>query len=531
MARSRSDGDSKQGLTVALVLAVLMCAVLGLMAYFGYADQRRLEDEKKLYEAQAKQLRIERDRATLLAAVYQTGIGMTTANKKEGRKLSDELAALRNAKDKRDANDLTHAQAYEDAIKRLKNLTWDPTDNEPKETYVALLELKQKQADTEIASRKKTDETLEKANKEFQNTIAASTKAQEAAQQAMKDTKDEVEKRIKTISDSYNKVIKAFDDNILDAEGFAKELNKLRKEKEEIEGKLQAALTDAERKIRKMEEKIPQIDILAYDQAKGKVARLEGTSTAYINLGKADLLRTGLTFSVFGVGAYRPNAERKASLEVIDVIGDHLAKARITEVRGAARDPVLTGDLLYNPAWSPGFREHVAVAGLIDLTGDGRDGTQDFVRMMDKMGVAVDVYLDTREIALKGKGMSRQTGYLIIGEIPEFQQQEQIKEGDVRQERKISINQAIGKMRDDAIRMGVTVVPARRFLALMGFKLPRSPASADDWNAYTFRPQAGGAPAAPGKGEPGKGEMPGPGKGDMPGKDAMKKDEMKKDEK
>src|SRR6516165_7887884 len=91
---------------------------------------------------------------------------------------------------------------------------------------------------------------------------------------------------------------------------------------------------------------------------------------------------------------------------------------------------------------------------------------------------------------IKGKGITRQTGYLILGEVLEFNQQERIREGDVRQERKMNINAEVAKMREEAIRLGVTVVPARRFMALMGFKLPRTTATLDDWNAYLMKKPA-----------------------------------------
>src|SRR5262249_21369823 len=162
--------------------------------------------------------------------------------------------------------------------------------------------------------------------------------------------------RIKGIDESYNKTVKEFQDNIIAAEKWAAERAQLMKQMQETEAKLQAALKDAELKVKKLEEKIPQVDLLAYDKPKGKITRVDSTSTtAYINLGTADLVRPGLTFSIFGIGQYRANAERKASIEVINVIGDHLSSARVTEIRNAARDPILTGDELYNPAWSPGL--------------------------------------------------------------------------------------------------------------------------------------------------------------------------------
>ncbi|MBL8799074.1 MAG: hypothetical protein JNM56_34630 [Planctomycetia bacterium] len=512
MAR-RNDNESKQGLTVALVLFVLLSVVLGLMAYFGYAEQKTLEIKARNESERAKQLLIERDRARLLLAVNQSFIG-SAANKREEKQVSEVIIGLRNSKDKYE--DMTHAQAYEAELKRVtdkKAAKWDPVSERPDQTVLERIAELEKSAKNENMLAKQQQDQLRKAEQDFQNQIAAAIKAKEAAEAGLANTKADVDQRIKGIDENYKKTVEEFQKNIVAAEDFAKELNKLRKDKEEAEAKYQAALKDAETKIKKIEEKIPQIDLLAYDQPKGKITRLEGTSTAYINLGRLDLVRPGLSFSIFSVGAYKANAERKASVEVIDVIADHLSKVRITDIRSAARDPIITGDLLYNPAWSPGMREHVAVAGLIDLTGDGRDGTLDFIRTLEKQGVSVDAYLDTKSVEVKGRGMNRQTGYLIIGEVPEFTKQEQLREGDARQERKISISTEMGKLQDQARAMGVTIVPARRFMAMMGFKLPRTPATIDDWNAYTFRPQAAGG-AAPAE-----------------GKEMMKKEEMKKDEK
>jgi hypothetical protein len=516
MAR-RNDAESKQGLTVALVLFVLLSVVLGLMAYFGYAEQKTLEAKARNEAERAKSLLIERDRARLLLAVNQSFIG-SAANKREEKQVTEIIIGLRKGKDKVD--DVSHQQAYEAELKKLtdkKAAKWDDLSERPDQTVLERIAELEKSAKNENMLAKQQQDQLRKAEQDFQNQIAAAIKAKEAAEDGQKRTKADVENRIKGIDDNYKKTVEEFQKNIIEAEEFNKTLNKLRKEKEDADAKYQAALKDAETKIKKIEDKIPQIDLLAYDQPKGKVTRLEGTTTAYINLGRLDLVRTGLSFSVFSVGAYKANAERKASVEVIDVIADHLSKVRITDIRSAARDPIITGDLLYNPAWSPGMREHVAVAGLIDLTGDGRDGTQEFIRTLEKQGVSVDAYLDTKTVEVKGRGMSRQTGYLIVGEVPEFTKQERLKEGDVRQERKISINTEIGKMQDQARSMGVTVIPARRFMAMMGFKLPRVPASIDDWNAYTFRPQAAGAAPANGK--------------EMMKKEEMKKDEAKKDEK
>jgi hypothetical protein len=486
MARYGSDGESKQGLTIALVMFVLLSIVLGLMAYFGYAESHGMTDKLSKLEGDNKSLRGQLDEAKLRAAMGRLTSGY--GNAKEERDDLQTVAGLKNQK--------SLSEAYESEYKKInaKGGKWDPDTGKPEFTFAARMAEMQNQVAAEQKASKEKGDQLTKVTADYQRDMGAMRDLKTKAEQALAMTKDDVDKRIKNVDDNYNKVVKEFTESIVKAEDYEKKLAELNKQKNEIEAKLAAAIKDAELKVKKLEEKLPQIDLLAYDKPKGKITRVDMTSKiAYINIGSAELVKPGLTFSIFGQNQYRANAERKASIEVINVVGDHLSSARITEVRSPARDPILTGDELYNPAWRPGYRERVAIAGLIDLTGDGRDGTLEFVRNLEKQGVAVDAYLDARELVVKGKGITRNTDYLVLGEVLEFQQQEKIREGDARQERKMNINQEVAKMREDALRLGVTIVPARRFMAMMGYKLPRTPSTIDDWNAYLIRRPAGEA--------------------------------------
>lgn len=178
------------------------------------------------------------------------------------------------------------------------------------------------------------------------------------------------------------------------------------------------------------------------------------------------------------------NAERKASVEVVEVTGAHQCRARVTEIKNAVRRPLVAGDQLYNPAWAPGMRDHVAVAGVIDLTGDGRDSTAAFVQALEKDGVIVDAWLDLKELAVNGKGISLQTSYLIIGYLPDLQNGDQ---SDPRKERVVAIHEAVHKLREQAEQKGVTVVGVRRYMALAGMKLPLPVRESDETKSTTTR--------------------------------------------
>ena len=47
------------------------------------------------------------------------------------------------------------------------------------------------------------------------------------------------------------------------------------------------------------------------------------------------------------------------------------------------------------------MREHVAIIGLIDLMGDGKDNTAELVRNLTRQGIIVDAYLDLKDKTLK----------------------------------------------------------------------------------------------------------------------------------
>ena len=99
-------------------------------------------------------------------------------------------------------------------------------------------------------------------------------------------------------------------------------------------------------------------------------------------------------------------------------MGPHLSAAKVVEAGNPARDPLLRGDLLFNPAWDPTQKTHVALVGIIDLNGSGVDGTQDLVRALEKQGIVVDAWLDLKDRTIKGPGMTERTTYLIKGERP-----------------------------------------------------------------------------------------------------------------
>jgi hypothetical protein len=163
----------------------------------------------------------------------------------------------------------------------------------------------------------------------------------------------------------------------------------------------------------------------------------------------------------------------------MSVLAPHVSEARITDVTDPGRNPVTEGDQLFNPSWSPNLRVHVALTGLIDLTGTGKDDTAEFVRGLERQGIIVDAYLDLKDMTVKGNGINRQTDFLVVGDQPDPVGTQMIREGDPGLERKQALYKKVAEMQKEAANEGVATIQLRRYLSMIGYRLPRvSPGSA-----------------------------------------------------
>ena len=188
----------------------------------------------------------------------------------------------------------------------------------------------------------------------------------------------------------------------------------------------------------------------------------------YINLGSSDHVKPQLTFTIHGMGVDgRPNPRPKGTLEVVNVIAPHLSQTRITSAKDRNRDPITKGDVIYNASWNPNLKKHVAIAGIIDLSGDGHDNLYEFMRALERQNIVVDAYLDPKEGAVKGKVTFR-TDFLILGDLPDI-----VSGGKMNDlAEKISTGQKL--MQTEAKKYGVQQKGLGAYLELIGFRLPRS---------------------------------------------------------
>ncbi len=178
------------------------------------------------------------------------------------------------------------------------------------------------------------------------------------------------------------------------------------------------------------------------------------TGTVWINLGRADNLQRQVTFGVYPADASKmAGGSKKASIEVTQILGDHLAEARVFDDKIA--DPIVPGDKIYTPVWVPNEKRHFALAGVMDLDHDGKNDVQTVRDIIAMNGGVVDAYIDNSG-KLHG-AITANTRYLVVGEKPTEKGQS-------------SVRDAFTQIQTEAKFYGVQEVQIEDLLMRMGWK-------------------------------------------------------------
>ena len=197
------------------------------------------------------------------------------------------------------------------------------------------------------------------------------------------------------------------------------------------------------------------------DRADGKVTLVSPqTNLVWLNIGRRDNLKPQVTFSVFSSNEHNiGSAERKGAIEVVRVNGDYSAEARIIDF--SFDDPIISGDLVYSNVWSPGQEDGFALAGVLDLNGDGLGDSTLVRNLIRRNGGKVDAELSTDGETIGELKVS--TKYLVLGETPTVS----AAEATASASDYISRFSAFKK---EALELGIQVVPIHRFVEMMGYE-------------------------------------------------------------
>jgi hypothetical protein len=151
------------------------------------------------------------------------------------------------------------------------------------------------------------------------------------------------------------------------------------------------------------------------EQPDGHIMRVDQRlRMVWIDVGRNDGLLRQTTFAVYdhnenGASTTKP----KGRIEVVNV-EEHLSEGRILE--DMPSNPIITGDVIETPAWSPGQRIHFALAMKMDINKDGVDD-YDLVKNIILMnGGVIDAEL--RPDGTRLGQIDPNTRYFVVGERP-----------------------------------------------------------------------------------------------------------------
>lgn len=183
----------------------------------------------------------------------------------------------------------------------------------------------------------------------------------------------------------------------------------------------------AEDKVKKRGDIIDQLATTIETYNEGKISSPDGEilwanqreGTVWVSLGRADNLKRQVTFSVYPQENNNLTvSDKKGSIEITHILGEHLAEARVLDDQ--IGDPIVPGDRIHTVLWSANKKRHFALAGLIDIDGDGRSDLDTVINIIRLNGGEVDCYISDKgenKHQVVGK-ISVNTNCLVLGDAP-----------------------------------------------------------------------------------------------------------------
>lgn len=310
-----------------------------------------------------------------------------------------------------------------------------------------LLEQEKRQAAAEIANARTAQKTAEDLQKQAEDEKERLRDQFEKDRAAMNLAKNELQDVLTRQNQDHLKTKNQLD----------REIANLRKSEQSL-----LATVDLQRR------EINTLRNSEFEVAQGKVTYTRaGDRLVQINLGSADALRNGVNFAVFDAEKTSvTDAEPKAMVEVVAIRGDHLAEARILGDR-LSSDPIIPGDKIYSPFWSPGRKVRIALAGEIDVNNNGKGDEEDvsiLTGLIQQAGAEVAAVVGAGGGAQQRRQkLDAGIRFLVVGERPDVAAQSLDAESSRRDEQKLA---QIGEIIDEARQLGITIIPADK---LVGF--------------------------------------------------------------
>jgi hypothetical protein len=415
-----------QTLQIFLIIFIFAFLVTGVVAYLGWRGYSEADTTAKALTTKLQEKNTEsQNQKTELEDLRQViGLGRND-NPADVKKATDDdmktygsSVADENSRTYRKVLETVYAEGQATAAREAKAKVDIKTLQErltAKETET------KKQIDEYDAQRKKAQEDLAREQANFNEY----RKALDAGQNALKKSLDDQRTHYETqITDKDGK-IKAFTDQVAKLERANRNLIETRKDEPG-----------------------------SFEVADGQITYVNQNGTVWLNLGTADSLRRQVTFSVFDADQHdAAKATKKGTLEVTKLMGDHMAEARITS--DDPKNPMLPGDNIYSQVWHRGKQLHFALAGVVDIDGDGQSDIELAKELITLNGGILDAY-EKDDGKVQGE-LTAITRYLVLGDIPD---------ANVHG----AMQGAFHEMSKTASSYGVQTITLPQFLDQMGYK-------------------------------------------------------------
>lgn len=510
MAKTKAAKETSLPVIIALVFFVLTTIGLGVFCYVLYSDQEAKDQAVAKATADLKNARQGETEAKQIALIHRLFAGLAEGDDlkdlgeiKEGDKAFQELKRLNTLyKDKAPAM----LKAAADRVAKDSKLdvatialdeaplwTTELDDRKllkPPSPNTSLIDLAvRSQMLRHLALKQATDDR--NAYLSTLKTLDETAKAYEAAKKDFTTKSVELPKTFKLHMDKLSAEAEArkqeYQKDVADArksvdklttqlEGLNAEKRKMADDATRIKSDLNTALLKNQK----------DVDPLQFDQPQGRITNRLANNIVEIDLGTNARVLPGLTFTVLPsdfpekgrqsrMKVFRAPDQRgryqsveqfvpKATIEVMEVLGPTLSRARITAEYDDIRERAMTGDLLYNSVWRKGHADHIALVGIFDTNGDGTDDIAAVVRDLTKMGIPVDAYYNLQTKKWVGQ-INERTRYLVDGYTPLG------NANDPNREARTALLGAINTAREEAKAKGITVVNFRDFFGKIGYRV------------------------------------------------------------
>lgn len=425
------------------IASILLCLILGVLVWMQtsainestakwQADQKAAQDAKN---ASARALEQIDNLKKVIGHGFETigAPGDQNANSVVGAMLADVARTGNMAQPtyKETLNKLVEENARLIALRDDRDATIRDKDSQ-----IARLQGEyQQKVDTEQKAKEDSESTLATKTQQSAEERAAKDKEIEDKNALLKEVQDE----LATLEDNFKKTVENRDKRI----------------------------TNLVENIKRLKGELDQLRNYSFEVADGKIISIDHIDrTVTVNLGKADKLAERVTFAVYSKGhsgVARGKEDIKGQIEVIEILGPHLAKARIMDE--LPDDPISPYDPVYTPMWSAGRTEAFALVGRFDLDGDGKDDRELLYDLVTANGARIDTDVDMKGTRT-GKTITNETKFLVIGEVPDSTQVQDPEEKrafeEIANQRKI--------LKQEADESGVTTVTMNNFLSWMGYR-------------------------------------------------------------